>query len=337
LSTGCPSISRSEPEPTDLLEEATTRARQLDPDAIVYQASGVNGTALDGTGSRTLLYTFLAIDPDDGDVTHELTYDGDDWTTGTYPFPMLGMGYYDLREVDLTETQARTILADEGYEDDFHGWALYRPLHPSSLNALYTFNYSNEIVMIDTQTQEVTATTVDTEPPLLGTAPGEDSVSLQMIAAADAQIKESARSAFIVWAGGRDGDGLPLDEAADTNVWDFVAVALNGSDVPAWQLTYDGEWTVQQLQYPPFGIEFLDLNLMLTMDVVEAWSLAVDAGFDPPYGSWETFKPLNPSAEHVIYVFTTSQGFVIVDSVTGEVELEANCCVVDGCYGHCNQ
>jgi len=317
-----------------LIEEATTRARLLDPEAVVFQVSGVNGDSLDGLESETLLYTFLALNPAERTVTHQLTYDGAEWATDTHPLPAIGVGVYDLREVDMTEANARALLLAAGHADDFFGWVLYRPLHPSTSNALYAFNYGDRTVTIDTRTEEVTLQTPAVDgPPAGGGAPTDDSVSLQVIEEANARIKEQARSAMIVWAWGRSGDGGQLDTPEDTAVWDFVAVDLDGT---AWQLGYDGSWNVAELAFPPFEIEYLDLNAVLTMDVVEAWNLAVDAGYGPPYEHWEVFKPLHPDAENPVYIFEGPDGFVIVDTVTGEVAVETNCCIVDGCYGHCN-
>ena len=294
----------------------------------------MNEVGQDAGGGATQLYTFLALNPAERDTTYELTHDGADWTTDTHAFPTIGVGVYDLREVDMTEAEARALLQAAGHEDDFIGWVLYRPLHPSTSNSLFAFNYGDATVTVDTQTEEVTVTTSDLDgPPAGGGTPGDDSVSLQMIEAADAQIKAQARSARIVWAWGRTGDGSQLDVPEDTAVWDFVAVDLEGT---AWQLRYDGEWNLAQLAFPPFEIEYLDLNEVLGMDLVDAWNLAVEAGYDPPYEHWEVFKPLHPDAENPVYILSQSNGFVIVDTVTGEVAVETNCCVVDGCYGHCN-
>jgi len=72
---------------------------------------------------------------------------------------------------------------------------------------------------------------------------------------------------------------------------------------------------------PPFGIEFLDLTVV-GMDVVEAWSIAVDAGYQPPAQWWILFKSLNPTSDNPLYVFPTATGYLLVDTVTGEVTFE---------------
>jgi len=189
----------------NVIQAAAIRARMLDSNAIVFQVNAVNDAALSGR-SRTLYWEFLAVDPDAATVTHKITYNGAFWATSTHPFPTIGVGYYDLTQVPMTEQQARQILQDAGHGDDFFGWSLYRPLHPASCEALYAFTYADKTVTINSETEEVTVKTV--EPVLaMGAAPGDDSVSRERIAAADAKIKETALSAFIVWAGGRDGGG----------------------------------------------------------------------------------------------------------------------------------
>ena len=58
------------------------------------------------------------------------------------------------------------------------------------------------------------------------------------------------------------------------------------------------------------------------------------SGFDPPFAYWKVVLPLNSNVENIIYVFPGHGGFIIVDSVTGEVHLETNTCVTNACYGH---
>ena len=321
LSTGCPLMPWFDSD--GLITLATGYARQLDPDAIVFSVTGVNGERPYGGGTQTTSYTFLAIDPIDGNATYTITHDLVTWTTETAAFPAVGVAYDDLRNVTMTETRARTLLADAGYSDDFYSWSLYRPIYVGSTAAQYTFDYADQTVMIDTATEAVTVVEyIAAGPPLAG-APSDDAVSIPMIAAADAQIKLTSASAFIIWAGGSDSTGSPLDAADDTNLWEFIAIALHDGDVSAWRLTYNGTWTVVALDEPPFGILFQDLHANLGMDVVEAWTLAVDAGYDPPFSNWEVFQPLNPNVENIICVFPSSVGFVIVDAVTGEVHVEA--------------
>ena len=196
------------PEAQTLIQEATTRVQQNDPDAIVYSVSGVNGASLCGEGSMTLTYTFIAINPENDATYWLLTYEATEqtWTSEELAGPLVGVGYTDLTQVAMSEAQARTLLADAGHADDFWQWSLYQPLHPDYPNPLYGFTYEDKSVTIDTVTQEVTVTTAgETEEPPLGWSPGEDSVSVQYVAQADAKIKEQARSAFIIWAGGRNG------------------------------------------------------------------------------------------------------------------------------------
>ena len=86
-------------------------------------------------------------------------------------------------------------------------------------------------------------------------------------------------------------------------------------------LQYDGTFTVTEKEFPSFGIEFRDLR-EVTMDIVEAWGIVVDAGFGPEFAWWTLFKPLNPGVENPMFVFPTDTGFALVDSVTGEVVVE---------------
>lgn len=152
--------------------------------------------------------------------------------------------------------------------------------------------------------------------------PLEDSVSVQMVAAATAEIKKTNPQAIIIWAGGHRGDEQPLQAPAETNVWDFLAVAVESTGTSAWYMHYDGSWSIEKLNYDPMGIEYTDIGVV-TMDVIEAWDLALAAGYQPPLRSWEMFKPLNPNVPNINYVFNMPDGsFIIVDSVTGEVSQE---------------
>src|SRR4030043_353187 len=81
---GCP----VPPTEQSLIQQATDRARTLDPDAIVFQVTGVNGASFDGTGSETLSYTFQALDPNDPTVMYELSFDKTDWTNAQTPLPV---------------------------------------------------------------------------------------------------------------------------------------------------------------------------------------------------------------------------------------------------------
>ncbi|NLX13422.1 MAG: hypothetical protein GXY44_07195 [Phycisphaerales bacterium] len=314
----------SVPEVRTLIQEATTRVQQTDPNAIVYSVGGTNGANLCGEGSMTLTYTFMAVNPENDATYWILTYDAvnQTWSSEELAGPLVGVGYVDLTGVTLSETQARALLANAGHADDFLQWSLYQPLHPDFPNPLYGFNYADKSVTIDTVTQEVTVMTAgETEEPPLGWFPGEDSVSVEYVAQADARIKEAASNAFIIWAGGRDGASEPLNAPGETNVWNFLAIALNDPEIRAWRLTYDGEWTVEEWEGVPFGVTFVDMAVV-TMDVVEAWGLALDAGYQPPFNCWELFQPLYPGVVNPEYVFTVPGGYIFVDTVTGEVTFE---------------
>ena len=103
LSTGCPLMPWFDSD--GLITLATGYARQLDPDAIVFSVTGVNGERPDGGGTQTTSYTFLAIDPIDGNATYTITHDLITWTTETAAFPAVGVAYDDLRNVTMTETR----------------------------------------------------------------------------------------------------------------------------------------------------------------------------------------------------------------------------------------
>ena len=120
----------------------------------------------------------------------------------------------------MSEEEARQLLADAGHEDDFFGWALYKPLHPDFPNPLYAFNWAEKGVSIDTVTQEITVAEAPGggEPPLT-TPPTDDSVSVRLISMATAEIQAVNPDAFVIWTGGRDGDGEPLAAPGDTNFW----------------------------------------------------------------------------------------------------------------------
>ena len=165
-------------------------------------------------------------------------------------------------------------------------------------------------------------TCLPSSPLLLPGVPADDSVSVQMVAAATTEIRKTNAAAVIAWAGGHRGDNEPLQAPSETNVWDFLAVAVEGSGATAWLMHYDGSWSIEQLTSLPMGVEYTSMTAV-TMDVVEAWSKVLAAGYQPPFKSWELFKPLNPNVLNPIIVFNMPDGsFVIVDSVTGEVSQE---------------
>jgi len=316
-----PAGGEGEGEGEGVLAQAATRARELDAGAVVIQASGLNGAILDGTGSQTLEWEFVAVNPDAPETTWVLSYDGEAWSDEQIDSVLVGVVYEDVTLVEMTEEQARERLAAADLEDDFFGWALYQPLHPGSLNPLYAFNYGTSTATVDTATGQVNSATVPQEEPPLMVPPSDDSVSLQYLHQAAEEIRTVDEAAMVIWAGGRDGDDQPLEAPGDTNVWDFKAVAMHDDEVRSWTLTYTGEWAVTEDPLPPFGIEFLDLTVV-GMDVVEAWSIAVDAGYQPPAQWWILFKSLNPTSDNPLYVFPTATGYLLVDTVTGEVTFE---------------
>ena len=251
-----------------------------------------------------------------------LTYDLEDWAIpAVVEGPQVGTAMTDLTEVAITETDARTRLTNAGHADDFFSWSLYTPLHPDYPDPLYSFLYQTEVVTINARTGQVSSADIDRGGALSAAQPADDSVSVQYIADASARIRETSENAIIIWAGGRDGDGADLLAASDTNVWDFWAIDLSATGVAAWTMQYNGEWTVQTAEFPPMGIEYLDLSTV-SMDVVEAWTIAADAGYPPPYSSWEAFKPLHPGIQNRLYVLNRAGQHIIVDTETGEVSVE---------------
>jgi len=323
LVSGCPTPGPG-PGPVDpdgAWAQAAQRARQLAADAIIIAITGVNGADFGGAGSETLAWEFTAVDPDADDVHYVITYDGTTWEDQTNESPLVGVGYVDMTGVAMGEAQARALLATAGHADDFFTWSLYQPLHPDFPNPLYSFVYDDKTVTIDTVTEDVTVAALDLEAPPLGVPPDADSVSMFWVFKAADEMRDVNPDAFIIWAGGYDSMDGALDAADETDTWDFKAVAFAGTDVLAWDLHYDGEWTIAPLEFPPFGIVYTDLTAV-TMDVVDAWDLAVAAGYEPPFDWWSMFKPLHPGAENHVYVFGSVVGFVIVDTVTGEVTVE---------------
>ena len=319
LLIGCP--TNTPVDPANVLAQAAQRARQLAADAIVIAVTGVNGAALNGQGSATLAWEFTAVDPDADDVHYVITYDGTTWDAETKNTPLVGVGYVDLTDAAMSETQARALLTTAGHGDDFFTWSLYQPLHPDFPNPLYSFVYDDKTVTIDTVTEEVTVATLDLTTPPFAMPPGEDSVSTFWVFKAADELRDVHPDAFIIWAGGYDSTDGTLGAADETDTWDFKAVAFEDDGVLAWDLHYDGAWTITASDFPPFGIVYTDLTVV-TMDVVAAWDLAVAAGYEPPFASWTQFKPLNPGVENHVYVFSSAVGFIIVDTVTGAVTVE---------------
>jgi len=149
----------------------------------------------------------------------------------------------------------------------------------------------------------------------------EGDVSSPMIAAATDQIHKTQPAAFVIWAGG-EGDDQWLGSPQDVDVWNFVAVDNEGEEALAWWLVFDGAWTTTQMEFAPMGIEFMDIST-IEMDLTDAWDAVLDAGYIPPFPGVEVFKALNPTIENPQFAFTLPDGgFVLVDTVTGEVTQE---------------
>lgn len=148
-------------------------------------------------------------------------------------------------------------------------------------------------------------------------------VSVRMIEDATTEIRKTQPEAIIIWAGGHKAGSDAMQSPADTDTWNFVALLNSETQVRAWLLTYNGgAWTTVEMSSEPVGIEFRDMR-EVERDVTESWDLAVAAGYSPPFKSWEQLKPLNPNVANPLHVFNMPDGgFVIVDTVTGEVNQE---------------
>lgn len=153
-------------------------------------------------------------------------------------------------------------------------------------------------------------------------SPSEDGVSVRMIAAAETEIRKAIPTAIVVWGGGRRGDDQSMKAPGETDTWDFLAAAASESSASYWSMHYDGAWSIQPLSTQPMGI-VLESMTGVSMDAVEAWSRVVQAGYEPPFRTWEVLHPLNPNVVNPIIVFNMPDGgYLIVDSVTGEVSQE---------------
>lgn len=139
-----------------VLDEAGSRARELDPGAIVIAAGGINSDPSDGTDTYTLEYEFIAVNPDAPQTTYFLSFDHTDWSVEQVDSVLVGVIYADLLEVKMTEAEARARLTEEGLSDDFRSWSLrVPPPPPFSANPLYTFIYSDDRATVDTETGAV--------------------------------------------------------------------------------------------------------------------------------------------------------------------------------------
>ena len=152
-------------------------------------------------------------------------------------------------------------------------------------------------------------------------------VGLDKVRLADAQAKALHPLAKIVWAGGRLASGGTMNDPAAADTWDFNAVADDGSSqlVGIWQLILlNSQWIINQLQYPPMEIEYIDLT-SITMDVSDAWQLVIDAGLSRPFFTWELLKSLHPDYPNPFYAFYVGNGqYLFVDIVTRTPSLGGN-------------
>lgn len=140
----------------EVLEEASSRARQLDPGAIVIVAGGLNSEGSDGAGTHTVEYEFIAVNPDAPQTTYFISFDRTEWSVEQVDSVLVGVVYADLLDVKMTEAQARARLTEEGLSDDFRSWSLrVPPPPPFSANPQYTFIYSDDMATVDAETGAV--------------------------------------------------------------------------------------------------------------------------------------------------------------------------------------
>lgn len=307
-------------ESLEVIKEADRRAKEQDAGAIVFILEGLYGSTVPGP-SLTLEYTLVATNTENPEISWQLDYDRTNWTVKQINSPFVSVAWYDLTQVAMSFEQARSLVLAAGHEDTFHNWTLHQPLFGSP-NPIYTFTWAEKTVIVDTVTQAITVIQHEALSGPIASPIGDDSVSRQKIAEATAEVRQTNENAYIIWCGGREGGGNPLNAPGETNAWECLAIATEPV-LKAYRLNYDGQWTCEELTEVPFGIEFYDIS-QVAMDVVEAWQLAVDAGYNPPFAWWTVFKPLNPNVPHPIIVFRDNNvgRYVIVDTVTGEVTTE---------------
>ena len=303
----------------ELLAEAASRAREFEEGAILIRASGLNGPANNGAGTQTVEWEFIAVNPDAPQNTYYLWYDRSEWSTEVVPSVLIGVTYFDLLEVQMTEGEARARLQDAGLSDGFHGWTLYKPVQFDIPSPLYAFHYGDSTATVDTATGAVESDQIEKLPTPDDGLPGPESVSLARVLEGADQIRRIEPDAVIVRASGRRAECEPMTMPEETDVWTLRAVCcVDDEDVRSWTLTFDGEWEVTEDEVPPCGVEYIDLT-KLEMDVVAAWAVAVDAGHDPPFTGWSVFEPATCTVEDPRYVFPTESGFVLVNAVTGDL------------------
>ncbi|MBI4616916.1 MAG: hypothetical protein HY720_25105 [Planctomycetes bacterium] len=226
----------------------------------------------------------------------------------------------DPSEVSLSPAAALALARQAGLDEAVVDHELVRPLAPGA-GLSYIFRDGNGAVVVDVATRQAVRIAEGREPASAEARGIPAGVSVRFVREATRRIRLIARSAIVVWAGGRRNDGKPLLRPYDTKVWDFVAVAFQGTGVLTWTICYDGVWTIRPREHPPMGVVFLDLTTV-RMDVVEAWRRVVAAGYKPPFGWWALQKSLHPACKNPFYVFPYGNGYVFVDTVTGEVSSE---------------
>lgn len=145
----------------EVLEEAASRARGFDPDAIVVEASGLNAAMCDGSGYGTTEYEFVAVNPDSPQTTYFLTFDRAEWAVNQVDETMVGVSYFDVLQVEMTEAEARARLVEEGLPEDFEIWVLSVMPTPDPDLPLYFFVYDQGVATVNTETGFVADTGMD--------------------------------------------------------------------------------------------------------------------------------------------------------------------------------
>ena len=144
--------------------------------------------------------------------------------------------------------------------------------------------------------------------------------SVQQISEATNEIQKTVPEATIVWAGGRKMNGGTVPDPADGDAWDFVAVDLNDSELPSWDMVLNqNAWTITPRIAPPLGITYTDLT-KVWMDVSAARKLMLQLGITQEIRTWELYQEVNPSYPNPLFMFVLAAGQkVFVDAVTGHV------------------
>lgn len=151
----------------------------------------------------------------------------------------------------------------------------------------------------------------------------EPEVSKVKIKDAKERALEKDERAHIVWSAGRKKDFGAMTDPIETEVFGFVATAYSssGPDFGSWELTLqDDLWEITPTETPMGIVISIDLR-DVTMDVCEAWGLAQKAGYSDPFYNWELFQSLHPDIPNPYFAFRILTGFIIVDTVTEEVNI----------------